>query len=373
MQGRLGRWLPVTVTLQYYNKLAGIRMNIHLFVIFGKNANKSPVAHSLRTQGVNLEVFCDEVRLNYKRKALRYLLGLPRLLLFSMQSVRASQLSTPKADVIIVNSHFDVLAFAIRRALLGAPIPRIVLPGFIYTTKYILPIRKIKFKYYSYILSLCRVVICHSRLEVETYEDIFGSCHTRFVYYPYALNVGGAKGFDENTAISRVVVTAGRSGRDYPLLIEAVKDLDIELHLISDMLDDIDLSTIPKYVKVLDECYGDSYFRELSRCRFVVLPIKVSDISAGQMVLLQSMAFGKPVIITRTETTKDYVSDGEGVLFVEQGNLADLRRAIIRLLSDDRLCSELGKKAAELFNRKYSIEAYAINLYSAACIALEDR
>lgn len=344
-------------------------MNIHLIAIFGKNLTDSPLATAIRVHGVSLTVFADAIRLNYPQKSHRLLVGLPRLLWFSFATAFRSLRSKPPADAVIVNSHFDVLAFALLGPLHRRTRPALVLPGFIYTESRHPLLGPAKLRYFRWILNQTSAVICHSRLEVDRNKQRFPGIKTQFAFYPYGVHVGCATGFSEQTLKAKTILSAGRSGRDYELLIEAVRGQDLMLQIICDQFPDSLKDKLPKNVRVLKDCYHDCYFEELEKSRFVVVPLKVSDISAGQMVLLQAMAMGKPTIISRTQTTIDYAEDGEGVLFVEPDDLPAMTDAINRLATDDALCTELGKRAARLFHERYSITAYAGHLVAASELA----
>jgi len=48
------------------------------------------------------------------------------------------------------------------------------------------------------------------------------------------------------------------------------------------------------------------FSRDRAGADFVVVPLKDKELSARQMVLLQSMALSMPVIISRTPSTEEY-------------------------------------------------------------------
>jgi glycosyltransferase involved in cell wall biosynthesis len=154
------------------------------------------------------------------------------------------------------------------------------------------------------------------------------------------------------------------------LLAKAAADIDADVNIICDQFPQSLRTDLPANVRVLPNCYGDCYFEQLVDCRFVVVPLKVDDISAGQMVLLQAMALGKPTVITRTATTEDYIHDG-GVISVPVNDLSAMTEALRRLSSDNALCARLGREAAEVYRTKYSIDAYAAHLVDAARLAVE--
>jgi glycosyltransferase involved in cell wall biosynthesis len=345
-------------------------VNIHLLAIFGKDVNSSPLAVALRKQNITLTTFSDAIRLNYPQKYMRVFVGLPRLLWFSFVTAIRSLRSKPRADAVIVNSHFDLLAFGLVGWFVRGALPKLVLRGFIYTETGSSMLASLKHRYYRMVLRNADIIVCHSQLEIENNNRLFPDCAGRFVFYPYAMHVAGATGFVDATIERKTIVSAGRSGRDYALLAKAAADIDADVNIICDQFPQALRGELPANVRVLSNCYRDCYFEQLVDCRFVVVPLQVDDISAGQMVLIQAMALGKPTVITRTATTADYIYDG-GIISVPLNDLSAMTEALQRLSRDDALCTRLGREAAEAYKKKYSIDAYAAHLVESARLAVE--
>ncbi len=77
------------------------------------------------------------------------------------------------------------------------------------------------------------------------------------------------------------------------------------------------------------------------------------------LVLAEAMQFGKPSVVTSAGGSKEVARDGlEGLVF-ESGNVSDLAAKIERLLSDENLCSELGKAAAKRARTDLTLERCA--------------
>jgi glycosyltransferase involved in cell wall biosynthesis len=64
--------------------------------------------------------------------------------------------------------------------------------------------------------------------------------------------------------------------------------------------------------------------------------------------LMIAMTFGVPVIVTRTGSLPDYVSEGPAGLIVEPGDQDQLADAILQLLANEPLRSQLGENARKL-------------------------
>jgi glycosyltransferase involved in cell wall biosynthesis len=249
--------------------------------------------------------------------------------------------------------------------------PKIVLPGFIFTEKQGAITSSLNKKYFSWTLQFAETIICHSSKEVGLNNQRFPHALGKFVFFPYGTHVWRDASPVDTTLESTRAMSAGRSGRDYGLLVEAARGIPVQFRIICDQFPKSLKDQLPENVTVLSSCYHACYFEELEQCRFVVIPLRPEDISAGQMVLLQAMAMGKPCIITETETTKDYIRDGAGMISVPPNDQAALRAALMRLCDDDTLCARLAREAESEFQNRYSMEAYARNLVTSAKLAIE--
>jgi glycosyltransferase involved in cell wall biosynthesis len=120
------------------------------------------------------------------------------------------------------------------------------------------------------------------------------------------------------------------------------------------------------------------YLRELINGAVVVVPLAVDDISAGQMVVVQSMGLGKPVVVTDTPTIRDYVTDGYNARLVPMGDAEAMAAVIGDLLSSPAERKRLGANARATFDAKLSTEGAfrallnAIGVPSSQSAACED-
>lgn len=160
-----------------------------------------------------------------------------------------------------------------------------------------------------------------------------------------------------------MICSAGAEMRDFPTLIEAMRDLPIhcviaarEIRLSKNglrahKLDPATLaSTLPENVSVMP--HTPEKLRELyARSRFVVVPLLPSDTDNGITVVLEAMAMGKAVICTRTKGQVDAIEDGVTGIFVEGGDPAALRAAIEDLLNDPEKAERIGRAARAYIER----------------------
>jgi phosphatidylinositol alpha-1,6-mannosyltransferase len=80
------------------------------------------------------------------------------------------------------------------------------------------------------------------------------------------------------------------------------------------------------------------------------------------LVFLEAMAFSKAVVGVACGGTTDVVEDGINGLLVPPENECVLAEALARLLHDDTLRSQLGRRGAEIVRRKYRFDVFQSEL-----------
>jgi glycosyltransferase involved in cell wall biosynthesis len=155
--------------------------------------------------------------------------------------------------------------------------------------------------------------------------------------------------------------------RDYHLLIEAARLINIRIKIVTERELPID---IPSNVEVIRGSYrnqglSDFQLRDLYRkALFTVIPLKLSFQPSGQSVALQSMACGTPVLITKTEGLWDhrYLRDMGNIVFIHSNKPEEWAKTIDRITADSELLKRLGGAACEYVSVHGQIERYADRL-----------
>lgn len=80
------------------------------------------------------------------------------------------------------------------------------------------------------------------------------------------------------------------------------------------------------------------------------------------MVMLQAMAFGKPVIATRTPTLLDYATDDSGVMLVSPGAREELMDAVKTITADPALTRSMSAMARRTYMERHTPVKYVQNL-----------
>jgi len=160
------------------------------------------------------------------------------------------------------------------------------------------------------------------------------------------------------------IFSAGKDmGRDYQTLIDAVRDLPIELYIGASPRNFKHISDIPKNVHITFYTPVDLVtMYEHAAC--VVIPtydeshLDASDCS-GQYVLLESMMSGKAVIASDRSTIYDYVAQDEHAILVEPESVDALRAAIQSLIDNPSRAEEIGAAARARAEQSFTTERFA--------------
>ncbi|MBI1281428.1 MAG: glycosyltransferase [Anaerolineaceae bacterium] len=156
------------------------------------------------------------------------------------------------------------------------------------------------------------------------------------------------------------IIAVGQEQRDYVTLAQALKGTNIKLVVVASSLwwgstVQVEGSTD---VKVLS---GIPYteLRDLyAKARLAVVPLNDVDYAAGVNGLLESMAMGKPTIITQTKGISDYVVDQQTAIYTPPGNVSQMREHILALWNNAAEQKRLGENARQLVMEKINLDHY---------------
>ena len=229
--------------------------------------------------------------------------------------------------------------------------PEIVILTFIYMPKKSL-IGKIYDKFMRYIVTsgYIKYFVVFSESEKRRYADYFDIPESQFIFETL--------GYEDKTKdVPRLesadfYLAAGRSNRDYKFLTEAWGKRKEKLEIICDTLNS---KSVRENIKILTNCHDDDFFRELSKCRAVIVPLENTHISSGQLVIIQAMMYGKPVIVTENETVTDYIDSGRTGLVIKKTE-KDLSDSITAL-TDKKYYEEISAAERSQYESKFSVYA----------------
>jgi glycosyltransferase involved in cell wall biosynthesis len=132
-------------------------------------------------------------------------------------------------------------------------------------------------------------------------------------------------------------------GRDYPLLIQAARQLGLPLVLHTRRDLPLDL---PANVQVQRDWISFEALRDLyAGAAVVVVPLKDTLHASGVNGLLEALAMGRPTVVSASRGIADYVDDGANACVVPVGDATALVHAIGALWEDRALAERLGQAA----------------------------
>lgn len=172
------------------------------------------------------------------------------------------------------------------------------------------------------------------------------------------------------------VIAAGKSHRDFPTLIRAAEGAawtaavycaERNLKGCGAVPANVELHANPSGI-VLG--YRDLYARSKA-ARIVAVPLAEVDALAGLTSILDALALGLPLVMTRNRWL-DFDPEREGVgLSVAPGDVAGWRAAIDSILGDAERQRDMGRRAREVAARM-DMQAFARQLSAALHAAVSD-
>ncbi|HLX19002.1 MAG TPA: glycosyltransferase [Gaiellaceae bacterium] len=150
------------------------------------------------------------------------------------------------------------------------------------------------------------------------------------------------------TELGEYVFTGGGTGRDFPTVIEALRDTDVPLEIVTFSAETLGWAgDLPSNCTVHWVMPLPSFLERMARAKVVVVPLRDPDSDFGQMMVSQALSLGKAIVTTRSPGIADYVVDGQEGILVEAGSIPAYRSAIVRLLQDDDLRHACERHALE--------------------------
>jgi glycosyltransferase involved in cell wall biosynthesis len=183
-------------------------------------------------------------------------------------------------------------------------------------------------------------------MQLTEYPKNFWINKKKFFFLPYHTTI------DKTPAEiiqGRYLFSGGNTARDYDTLLEAVKDLDLQVIIACDSRM-IEKKHLPSNVEIRTVSHQE--FRSLIEHSWINVISLKKGVShrAGQQTFLNAMAMGKPVIVTDPEGAQDYIKHGHDGLLVPPQNPVKLKEAITFLIKNHQRALSMAQNAK---NRAY--------------------
>jgi len=208
------------------------------------------------------------------------------------------------------------------------------------------------------------VVYCSWQADFITSE--LGVDPDRVVVSPFMVDTDFFDPAAVDVTRRRMICSAGLERRDYPTLMDAVADLDVDVVIAaaspwSKRDDSTTQVEIPPNVTVVSLSLFE--LRDLyAESAFVVMPLEPVEFQAGITTILEAMSMARPVVCTRTPGQTDTIVDGVTGEYVDPDDPDALRATIRALLDDDERRQRLGLAARTWAIENADVARYAANL-----------
>jgi glycosyltransferase involved in cell wall biosynthesis len=207
-------------------------------------------------------------------------------------------------------------------------------------------------------------VVALSQVEADTLRAMFprSRVHDGVIFLHEGVDTGYFKPRD--TPEEAFILSVGLDlGRDFRTIVEAVRDTPIQLKIATKPSRVEDLLPLPQNVS--SGYYSHEEMRELyARARLIVIGLDIQhpNDSMGTYAVIEAMACGKALIVTRTKALASYVEDGVSGVFVPPRDAIAMRKAILDLWSNETKRKNMGARARAFAVQSADAEVYARKL-----------
>ncbi|MBC8125873.1 MAG: glycosyltransferase family 4 protein [Gloeobacteraceae cyanobacterium ES-bin-144] len=220
---------------------------------------------------------------------------------------------------------------------------------------------------WKWLLPCAEAVVSQTTMEYDSVGEEFGLRKDRQFLIPMLVDVEFFKP-EAGVGAGDYCLSAGTNeGRDYPTLLKAFPPEE-KLIIVTDPHN---AAIVKKHagsgmrVQVLQAVPISELKALYQNARVMINPLREIEYCSGHTVLLENMALGKPVIISKVSGMRDYLEDGKAAIGVQPGNVDELRQRIRECLDEPERFAAIGTRAAQ-WVRQFSTEEFAKKLVSLA-------
>ena len=214
---------------------------------------------------------------------------------------------------------------------------------------------------YTSALRTAHTVVAYSEEEAGWIRDWLGSASSRVVFVPFGVDLDAFSPQPQRLPDLDVVSVGADPHRDFELLgAVASRHSDLTFQIVATQDRARSLRTVPGNVAIEADLTLEQVRDRLATARVVALPVRRNSYSGATTVLLQAMAMGKPVVVSRTDAVaRGYgLEDGVNCRLVEPGDLEGFERALLETLTGADAAVSLGLRARQTVERNFSWERY---------------
>jgi glycosyltransferase involved in cell wall biosynthesis len=199
----------------------------------------------------------------------------------------------------------------------------------------------------------------HEADELRAFLTSYGES-TRIEFVPFGVDVRAFAPIVAQTAVD-VVMAGADPHRDVDLFVGLATQMPTRSFRLVTTADRArGLPSPPPNLEVEVDIPFDAMKARLEEARVIALPVLDNSYSGATTVLLQAMALGKPIVVTRTRAiaTGYGLADGENCRLVEPGDRDGFGRTLGTVLRDEWHARALGASARLTAERELTWDRY---------------
>lgn len=258
-------------------------------------------------------------------------------------------------DVVVTLGDRTSLLYGLLCLLTGRPSRQVMSEIFIDAPRPTSLSWLVKRWFYRCIARRCVGILTNCSAEIPAIASRYGIPENRLRYVPLHTTITQPRRSKRNEGY---VLAAGRTLRDYSTLLRAAPSIPAPIVILCGR-DDLVGVALPANVTVVRDAPRSEYLDRLDRCAVVVVPLLPAERATGQVVILEAMALGKPVVATRAPGSADLVAQGETGILVPPSDPDSLARGVSRLLQDPSLAERLAGESLRHVPDQHTIEYHA--------------
>ncbi|MGZ4314381.1 MAG: glycosyltransferase family 4 protein [Gaiellaceae bacterium] len=219
---------------------------------------------------------------------------------------------------------------------------------------------------YRAALGRADAIVAYAEHEAQWLRDWVGPPGPPVVFLPFAVDLAAFQPDPVRTPNTDVVSVGADPHRDFELLVDvASRHPELSFRIVASAERARSLATLPANVDLEVDLALDEARERLEDARLVALPVRENSYSGATTVLLQAMALGKPVVVSRTAAIASgyELEDEVNCRLVEPGDVVALERAILETLTGADAGLALGTRARQTVERGFSWERYTDALW----------